>query len=244
MVWDCSRTDKILQNWRMAPNFAHFRAINQSGLAIWRDKVSTSLAAATRIRYALRLARSKLESQLTLLIALSNLILETMGDWRRCFIKDGSSHNILFLLRFGRPPLTALFLLQLAHRLPWLSAYNYFSIKALICSVLCTASWHDRKNKDETVNLFPFCLSSMGDAEEIMFSASTLGTDTSSKPDESSNLVQASFLIFRGLSLFRSMFHANKAMHPCGRANALQLWGPGSIQSMCMTTLVTLCKLD
>lgn len=67
-----------IEGW--AQTFADSRAINQSGLAIWYDRVSTSRAAATHIRYALRLARSKLESQLTLLIALSNLIWETMGD--------------------------------------------------------------------------------------------------------------------------------------------------------------------
>lgn len=173
----------------MATNFAHSRAINQSGLAIWCDRVSTSQASVTHIRYALRLARSKLESQLTLLIALSNLIWETMGDWRRCFIKDGSSHNILFLLRFEGPPLTALFLLQLAHHLPWLSAYNYFSIKALICSVLCTASWHARKNKDETVNLLSFCLSFMGCGGDCVCCKNP-GDGHFLKTDESSNLVQ------------------------------------------------------
>lgn len=177
---DSSRKAEVPCSWRMGTNFADSRAINQSGLAIWCDRVSTSWAAATHIRYALRLARSKLESQLTLLIALSNLIWETMGDWRRCFIKDGSSHNILFLLRFGGPPLAALFLLQLAHRLPWLSAYNYFSIKALICSVLYTASWHDRKNEDETVNLFPFCLALMGVRERLCLQRGPSGTDTSS----------------------------------------------------------------
>ncbi len=184
---DSAKKAEVPWNWRMGLNFADSRAINQSGLAIWCDRVSTSWATATHIRYALRLARSKLESQLTLLIALSNLIWETMGDWRRCFIKDGSSHNILFLLRFGGPPLAALFLLQLAHRLPWLSAYNYFSIKALICSVLFTASWHDRKNEDETVNLFPFCLALMGVRERIMFAARTLwdGHFLCAKADES-----------------------------------------------------------
>lgn len=199
-----------IEGW--AQTFVDSRAINQSGLAIWCDRVSTSQTAATHIRYALRLARSKLESQLTLLIALSNLIWETMGDWRRCFIKDGSSHNILFLLRFGGPPLTALFLLQLACRLPWLSAYNYFSIKALICSVLYTASWHDRKNEDETVNLFPFCLPLMGVRERLCLQRGPSGMDTSS----TQKLMKAQlgfsmgfkvgfFLKFPGLNVFGNM---------------------------------------
>lgn len=52
------------------------------------------------------------------------------------------------------PRLGFLFSLQLARRFLWLSTYNYFSIKALICYVVSTAPWRFGKNEDETVNLF------------------------------------------------------------------------------------------
>lgn len=52
------------------------------------------------------------------------------------------------------PRLGFLFSLQLAQRFLWLSTYNYFSIKALICYVVSTAPWRFGKNEDETVNLF------------------------------------------------------------------------------------------
>lgn len=54
------------------------------------------------------------------------------------------------------PRLGFLFSLQLARRFPWLSTYNYFSIKALICYAVSTAPWRFGKNEDETVNLFSF----------------------------------------------------------------------------------------
>lgn len=52
------------------------------------------------------------------------------------------------------PRLGFLFSLQLAQRFLWLSTYNYFSIKALICYAVSTAPWRFGKNEDETVNLF------------------------------------------------------------------------------------------
>lgn len=127
------RLTQICYIWGMRENFKNPWAINQSqsNRTLWQSAHITGRQA--HIRYAFSEARSKLESQLTLLIALSYLIWKTMG------IEEESFYNILFLPQFWGSAFASLFSLQLAQCFLWLSTYNYFSIKALILCVLYTA---------------------------------------------------------------------------------------------------------
>lgn len=79
--------------WRMRQNFKNPWAINQSqpSRTVWQS--AHIIGRQAHIRYAFSRARSKLESQLTLLIALSHLILKTMGIEEEAFTISSSCHH-------------------------------------------------------------------------------------------------------------------------------------------------------
>lgn len=84
---------QICYIWRMRENFKNPWAINQSqsSRTVWQS--AHIIGRQARIRYAFSGARSKLESQLTLLIALSYLIWKTMGIEEEAFTISSFCHD-------------------------------------------------------------------------------------------------------------------------------------------------------
>lgn len=94
--WDRERereTHTVWYLWRMRQNFKNPWAINQSqsSRTVWQS--AHIIGRQAHIRYAFSKARSKLESQLTLLIALSYLIWKTMGIEEEAFTISSSCHH-------------------------------------------------------------------------------------------------------------------------------------------------------
>lgn len=94
--WDRERekeTPTVWYLWRMRRNFKNPWAINQSqsSRTVWQS--AHIIGRQAHIRYAFSKARSKLESQLTLLIALSYLIWKTMGIEEEAFTISSSCHH-------------------------------------------------------------------------------------------------------------------------------------------------------
>ena len=90
--WE-KETRTVWYLWRMRRNFRNPRAINQSqsSRTVWQS--AHIIGRQAHIRYAFSKARSKLESQLTLLIALSYLIWKTMGIEEEAFTISSSCHH-------------------------------------------------------------------------------------------------------------------------------------------------------
>lgn len=79
--------------WGMRENFKNPWAINQSESSRTAWQSAHIIGGQAHIRYAFSGARSKLESQLTLLIALSYLIWETMGIEEEAFTISSFCHD-------------------------------------------------------------------------------------------------------------------------------------------------------